>query len=170
MPLTSSSRTNFVPAEDAALVSQLLTQAIDWMSSSTPYGALWRYEDVTPNAISMELQHYYIGLISDTPVLTFKLTDNDDLYWPDVAGSAIYIHRIAVARANAAKATGHSFLPEIFQFAAEMAKENGINCLRLDCDRSRPALRRLYERYGFAYHSNVRLNGYLGARYQLDLE
>ena len=169
MASISSFPIKFVQANDADLVSQLLTQAIDWMSSSPPYKSLWRREDVIPEVLLTELEHYYIGLISNAPVLTFKLTDYDDLYWPDVAGDAIYVHRIAVDRACAAQATGRSFLPDIFAFAAMLAKKRNIHCLRLDCDKSRPALQRLYETCGFTYHSDIQLDGYLGSRYQLNL-
>ena len=157
---------NFSRAEDPQIVCNLLQQAIEWMLANPPHQSLWHPDEVGLDAITAELDRYYLGRIEDLPIVTFMLDDSDDLYWPDSTEPALYVHRIAVARSAAAKGTGASVLPDVFRFAAEIAKERGKGLLRLDCDKTRPSLGKIYEGCGFVYHSDIQLPDYLGARYQ----
>ena len=141
-------------------------QAIDWMVATPPYRSLWDRQEVSADLIAKELDHYYVGQISKVPIVTFMLTQSDDLYWPDAHDSALYIHRIAVAREATAHVTGQSILPEVFHFCADIARECGARMLRLDCDKTRPSLGHIYEKQGFVYHSDIELPNYQGARYQ----
>ncbi len=54
-------------------------------------------------------------------------------------------------------------------FARERATTLGKRHQRLDCVADRAPLRRLYERFGFALHSEIRKDFGLFARYELPL-
>lgn len=139
------------------------------MTANPPHRALWTYDEVSIEVIGQALQHYFVGQLSNLPVVTFMLTTSDQLYWPDQPDPAIYIHKIAVARQNVARVSGYSLLPAVFEYAASVASDTGKKYLRLDCDKTRPALANLYENCGFDYHSEIELPGYVGVRYQKTL-
>ena len=161
-----SSAISFARADDPKIVRDLLGQAVEWMLATPPNQSLWPLDQIELDVVTQELDSYYLGRIQNRPVVTFMLNHSDELYWPDTSDSAIYIHRIAVARQAAATTTGASVLPDLFNFVADVCRQSGKALLRLDCDKTRPALARVYERCGFVYHSDIELPNYLGARYE----
>ena len=163
---SSLSNLEFGRAKDPTVVCEILTEAVEWMIASPPYRALWEADEVALETITQQLDHYHLGWLDNEPIITFQLTDHDPTFWPDVDDAAIYIHRIAVARKYAAQKTGRSVLPELFAYAADQALARDTKILRLDCDKTRPALGELYVRCGFQYHSDIELRNYHGARYQ----
>ena len=95
----------------------------------------------------------------------FQLDDQE--FWPDLPpghGSA-FIHRLAVRRASARQGVSKALLA----WSANHARALGRKYLRLDCDANRAALRRLYEGFGFQYHSSRQVGPYFVARYELRL-
>jgi GNAT superfamily N-acetyltransferase len=74
------------------------------------------------------------------------LHNEDPIFWPNmVAGEALYIHRLAVARRFA----GRGFSYALLNWAAQEARSTGRDFLRLDCE-PRPKLLALYRDAGFA--------------------
>jgi hypothetical protein len=55
------------------------------------------------------------------------------------------------------------------EWAVSRAGTMGKRYLRLDTDASRPKLRRLYEGFGFEFHSFRQVGAYYVARYQYPL-
>jgi len=94
-----------------------------------------------------------------------RLTDSDPFFWPDAKeGEAAYLHRLAVRRSVADGSVSTALLAH----AMEVAAVRGARFLRLDCESSRPRLRRFYERFGFAFHSYRTGRGVHVARYELE--
>jgi GNAT superfamily N-acetyltransferase len=70
---------------------------------------------------------------------------SDPDFWPgDPAGEAVYIHRLAVARAFA----GRGFAGRMLAWAEEEARRMGRRYVRLDCE-PRPKLIALYRSAGY---------------------
>ncbi len=145
-------------------------EASTWMESVPPFQSLWRPQDLTVEALIDDVAQGHYFLISagkhDDPMGTFQLTTEDSVFWQNMPGVALYIHRIAIRRQYAQNTSGVSLIPEIFSFAERQARMASAGWLRLDCDRTRTQLCELYERHGFQYHSDVDLAGYAGVRYQ----
>ena len=73
------------------------------------------------------------------------LHNEDPIFWPNaIAGEALYIHRLAVARRFA----GHRFSHAMLDWAAREAMSTGRDFVRLDCE-PRPKLLALYRDAGF---------------------
>jgi GNAT superfamily N-acetyltransferase len=87
-----------------------------------------------------------LGFEGSDAVATMLLQRVDPIYWPDdPPGLALYLHKVAVRRANA----GRDWLSRLIEFAVAEARLRGINLLRMDTI-LRPHLQSMYERHGFA--------------------
>jgi Acetyltransferase (GNAT) family len=84
--------------------------------------------------------------------------DWSDRLWADVAGTAGYVHRMAVRR----WATGLGAV--ILGWAADSARQRGVDALRLDCVKSNDRLRSYYEARGFVHRGDVPVGGTPGQR------
>ena len=76
-----------------------------------------------------------------------------DPAWPDDAGEAAYIHRLAVRRGSAG--AGRLLL----DWAANQARFQHRRVLRLDCVSSNAKLRRYYEEAGFQAKAAASVHG-----------
>jgi hypothetical protein len=81
-----------------------------------------------------------------------------DSVWADVAGSAAYLHRMAVRRTEAGLG------PVILAWAADIARQHDCDALRLDCVASNGQLRAYYAAAGFACRGDVAVGGAPGQR------
>jgi hypothetical protein len=93
----------------------------------------------------------------DTAVGTLTLDWFDPL-WADAAGSAGYVHRMAVRR----RAAGLGAV--ILDWAADTVRRNRREMLRLDCVASNSRLRAYYEARGFVHRGDVPVGGVPGQR------
>jgi len=88
----------------------------------------------------------YLGYTGAQAVATMLLQPADLLYWPEAAaGSALYIHKVAVRRA----AAGRGWLERLIDHAVSEAVARGLPFLRLDTLEG-ATLRSLYEGLGFS--------------------
>ena len=93
------------------------------------------------------------GTVSATVTL-----DLADPVWDGIAGSALYVHRMAVRRHAAGLGAA------VLGWAARVARERGREALRLDCVAANTGLRAYYERAGFAHRGDVSVAGAPGQR------
>ena len=93
------------------------------------------------------------GTVSATVTL-----DLADPVWDGIAGSALYVHRMAVRRRAAGLGAA------VLGWAACAARERGREALRLDCVAANARLRAYYERSGFAYRGDFSVAGAPGQR------
>jgi GNAT superfamily N-acetyltransferase len=153
-------------AEDAGLVHSILDEAAAWLRDrGTP---LWAEDEIAPEVIAGEVGAglYFLaerdGRVAGT--LRFQLTDPD--FWPDVGEEeSAFVHRLAVRRAFA----GGEVSSAMLRWAADRARGLGRAYLRLDCEMDRLRLRRMYEEFGFRYHSDRHVDRFSVARYELPL-
>jgi GNAT superfamily N-acetyltransferase len=153
-------------AADADLVSSILHEAAAWLRGRGD--PLWAEDEIAPEVIAGEVAAglYFLaerdGEVAGT--LRFQLTDPE--FWPDAGeGESAFVHRLAVRRAFAGRGVSTAML----RWAADRARGLGRVYLRLDCEVDRPALRRMYEEFGFRYHSDRRFERFSVARYELPL-
>jgi GNAT superfamily N-acetyltransferase len=149
---------------DLALVSEVLTEAALWLRESGR--ELWAPEDVSASRVASDVHAglYVLAWSGPAAVGTMRLTPSDPTFWPEAArGEGLYLHRLAVRRA----VSGGQVSSALLSRAAATAVARGMRYLRLDCEASRVSLRRVYERFGFAFHSERTVGRFVVARYQL---
>ena len=85
--------------------------------------------------------------------------DWSDPLWADAAGTAGYLHRMAVRR----WASGLGAV--VLDWAAASARRRGVDALRLDCVQSNRGLRSYYQARGFVHRGDVPVGGAPGQRH-----
>ncbi len=91
------------------------------------------------------------------------LQDADAEIWGADDGSALYLHRLVVARAHAGTGLGRRLL----DWACDRGRELERRSLRLDCVASNGFLRSYYGAAGFEERSEVQLGAVRLARFEL---
>lgn len=149
---------------EVALVSEILTEAALWLRERGM--VLWAPHEVSASRVAPDVQagFFFLAWSGRTAVGTMRLTPSDPVFWPEAAqGEALYLHRLAVRRAVAGGLVSSGML----RWAVGHAAACGARSLRLDCEASRSSLRRVYERFGFSFHSECSVGPFVVARYEL---
>jgi len=149
--------------DDAQEVSEILTEAAQWLAAEGI--PLWDVADLGPERILPEVADglYFLAECDGHPVGTLRFQLEDALLWPDEpANESAFIHRLAVRRDYAGGAVANAMLDWAVNHTAQL----GRRFLRLDCDAGRAKLRRVYERFGFRYHSSRQVGAFRVARYE----
>lgn len=148
---------------EVGLVSDILTEAATWADNR---GAkLWQLDELDPRRLAGDVGQglFHLAWRDGDAAGTVKFQLDDSEFWPDDPGDhAAYIHRLAVRRRHA----GGDVSTALMTWAVGHAAALGRRLLRLDCDVERLALRAVYERFGFRYHSDRQVGPYLVARYE----
>jgi ribosomal protein S18 acetylase RimI-like enzyme len=131
---------------ELAIVADILDEASAW--SEGRGAALWpRPFPVEVLEASLARGETYLARAGAVAVGTFALHRTDPTFWgerPDEPlDHARYLHKLAVRRGN--PGLGRALVG----VAETIARAEGVACLRLDCDASRPRLCRYYEELGF---------------------
>jgi len=127
---------------------------------------MWRLAEVSEARLRDPATsgEFFIARVGGEAAGVVRIQLEDALMWPEArADEALYVHRLAVRRAF----VGAGIAQALLSFAAERARSLGRAWLRLDCEAQRPKLRAVYERFGFAHHSDFRVGPHLVARYEL---
>jgi GNAT superfamily N-acetyltransferase len=151
---------------DARAVAAILTEADAWVARlGTP---MWELGELDEGRVASEVAGglFFLAWCGGEPAGTVKFQLDDPLFWPDRPDdNAAYIHRLAVRR----KFAGGRISMALMTWAVDRARALGRDVLRLDCDADRLSLRAVYERFGFAYHSDRQVGPYYVARYEYAL-
>lgn len=92
-----------------------------------------------------------LGFTHGKPAACMLLQSSDSVYWPRAAmGSALYLHKLAVSRAQA----GCGWGPRMISWAKVETRRRGIRRLRLDTWVDSPLVE-LYEAHGFRRFDRV---------------
>jgi GNAT superfamily N-acetyltransferase len=148
---------------DAEAVAAVLREAAQWLTDTGR--PPWRPADFTPESLATGTYagEYFIASDEAGPAGVVRLVSEDPLFWPDVPpGEGLYLHKLAVAR----RAAGRGVSDALLAFASARAAELGRAYVRLDCAVDRPALRQVYERRGFRFHSHRTVGAFHVARYE----
>jgi GNAT superfamily N-acetyltransferase len=155
-----------VGPEGLPVVSEILLEAAAWLESIR--SPLWKASDLTPVSLKVEVEQglFFLARCDGEDAGVFSLQEEDEIYWSDADHQGtLYLHKLAVRRNFAKRGVSSFMLEQAIQFA----RDRGKKFLRLDCDAHRPELNRLYRDFGFTYVDEVRLKGYTGSRYQIEV-
>jgi GNAT superfamily N-acetyltransferase len=153
-------------APDAPLLQEMLEEAARWVDALGEI--MWDEGELAPGRVEAEIAagQFFIAAVSGDPAGAVKFQLEDRLFWPDLgADDSAFIHRLVVRR----RYKGLGVSTALMQWAVARARTLGKRYLRLDCDASRPKLRRLYEGFGFEFHSFRQVGAYYVARYLYSL-
>ncbi len=130
---------------------------------------LWPPESVTPERLA---RHYpapswHVAWREGRAVGAFSLLDADPPFWPDdPPGEALYLHKLAVHPTCQGQGLAHTLL----EHAVQVTRESGRPWLKLDTAANRPALRRLYETFGFEPVDEREVFGFRVVLYRLPVD
>ncbi|MFD5086493.1 GNAT family N-acetyltransferase [Kitasatospora sp. NPDC058406] len=133
--------------DELPLVEELLTSAGAWLASLG--SDQWQFPPRRERLLdSMSRGECFIALRDGEPAGTLTVDEQaDPEFWraDDEPETALYVHRMAIARAVAGQAVGAQML----DWAAARAAAAGKVRLRLDAWKTNPALHLYYLRQGF---------------------
>ena len=104
----------------------------------------------------------YVASIAGEPAATVSLFDRDERFWPGAPRDALYVHKLAVRRSFAGRDLGGAIL----RWAADLARSEHRRCLRLDCPRDDPGVRRYYEQAGFHHRGDITVGTFEASLYE----
>lgn len=164
--MTPTVEVRIAAPSETAIVAEILAEASTW--ADTIGAKLWQLDELAPSGIGRDVAAglFQLAWVGPEAAGTVKFQLDDSEFWPDDPGDhAAYIHRLAVRRRFA----GGRVSTALMRWAVQQAAARGRQMLRLDCDVERTSLRRVYERFGFRYHSDRQVGPYLVARYEFRL-
>jgi GNAT superfamily N-acetyltransferase len=151
---------------DAHTVQAMLVEAAQWVDALGE--VMWDEGELAPERVVDEVAagEFFLALVEGDPAGAIKFQLEDTLFWPDLPhGESAFVHRLVVRRLY----KGRGVSTALLRWAVDHARELGKQHLRLDCDKSRPKLRALYEGLGFRFHSFRQVGPYYVARYEYPL-
>lgn len=152
-------------ANDVEIVSAILQESAQWLIEKGE--KLWDSDSLTVEKIrgQVETGMFWLAKVDGEAAGCVRFQLKDEEYWGDVPhADSAFIHRLAVRR----KFAGQGISRILIGWAKAQARIEGREFLRLDCA-DRVNLRRVYENYGFEFHSFKARKPYTVARYQFKL-
>jgi protein-tyrosine phosphatase len=138
---------------DVDLVVRLLSAASRWMADA----GIDQWPHPFPrDIVAASIERGETHLASEGPELvgSVALLDQDPTWWGPRPPDAVYVHRLVVS----SEARGRGIGDQLLDWAQDQATASGRRWLRLDCGAKNVALRRYYERRGFAHVDDVVVN------------
>jgi GNAT superfamily N-acetyltransferase len=126
-------------------VLELLREARAWHEQQGV--DVWREFDRARIAADVTAGCVYVARNDVGICGTVTLVDSDALVWGEERGDELYVHKLAVARAQAGRGIGAAIL----RWAQQLARERGKRRLRLDTWDGNRKMRDYYERQGFRH-------------------
>jgi GNAT superfamily N-acetyltransferase len=120
---------------------------IDWCDASGK--PMWKKADIHSVAFLSALDPDSVVVLKHGADLAAAMILQwvDPVFWPDARpDEAGYVHKLCVDRRYA----GRDLSRKMLAYAKSACATRGVRLLRLDTDATRPVLRSLYERNGFA--------------------
>lgn len=155
--------------KDIVYIEEILQDVVLWMHDNG-IGNLWNKDNIKWNHLSRmyEIGDFYIAFYKDMPVACMAITDYDSNYWNEIPkGESLYIHKLAVKRMYA----GMGISTKLIDFSKNLAYRRKIETIRLDCNKQRTKLCKLYENNGFRYEKEKFVaKNYLIALYVCNLK
>jgi GNAT superfamily N-acetyltransferase len=167
MPSATTTAIRRAEPVDAAAIEVMLVEAAQWVDALGE--VMWETGELATERIASEVAagQFYLALVGGDPAGAIRFQLQDALFWPDLAGdqTSAFVHRLVVRR----RYKGQGISKALLRWAVDHARALGKSHLRLDCDKSRPKLRALYEGFGFQFHSFRQVGPYYVARYEYPL-
>jgi GNAT superfamily N-acetyltransferase len=149
-------------ADDAAAVHALYEEAAAFLTARGL--RQWLPGAWTSDAISQAIARgeIFVARSGSRLAALLSLVDEDLEIWGASDGTALYLHKLTVARASASEGLGRRLL----DWVADEARRRGRLRVRLDCVASNTFLRRYYAAAGFAECGEVDLARVRLARFE----
>ena len=146
-----TSTTNIVQDTDIAL--SVLKNAAEWLQQiGKGHGEWWNPDNMNRSFFEKYTKpnEFYVLMKDNKPAAAVILQKEQNLQdWSTVDKGihkdALYIHYVAVHRDFA----GQNLVGYLIDYATRMARNEGIDTLRLDTNADEPKLCNLYESFGF---------------------
>jgi GNAT superfamily N-acetyltransferase len=132
-------------AADVPEAHRIICEVAEWLIAKGE--ALWGANETSLATLEevARADELVIGRVGGEAATCMFLHRADPEFWPgDPAGEAVYIHRLAVARAFG----GRGFAGRMLAWAEDEARLTGCRFVRLDCE-PRPKLIALYRSAGY---------------------
>ncbi len=152
-------------AEDGLAAVEVLKSVSLWLEEQDQ--PLWKPAQFSQVWLQQHLDKKELVIARDRKMIiaTMLLMLEDQAFWADYPlGEAVFVHKLAVARAYA----GQGIATQLLEFAAREAKRVGRRFVRLDAAQ-RSALTDFYEANGFARVDQKVVSELTYWRYQRDL-
>ena len=146
------------------MIASVLQEAAQWLVNDGR--ALWSAAEVSAERVLLDTSAglFHVAREGEQLAGVMKLELEDAHFWPEVLpGTSAFVHKLAVRRAWARKGVS----TQLLSYARTRAQQLGRAHLRLDCVADRQGLRNLYEGFGFALHSVVKIGATSFARYEI---
>lgn len=107
----------------------------------------WSPGEITIDQVieQIGLSEWWISVIGQKVLAAVRLTESDELIWPDRNPTAAYIHSLMVDRSLA----GRGFGQKILAWAERKIHAHGCSVARLDCVATNQNLRNYYANLGY---------------------
>jgi GNAT superfamily N-acetyltransferase len=147
--------------DDVPLVADMLDEATTYVATKgfDQWPMPFPHNELRDRVERGEL---YVVEVDDEPAATFTLLLDDPFFWGKRLPDAVYLHKLAVRRAFAARRLGE----QIVDWIAAEAAARGRDFVRLDCQRDIPEIRRYYERLGFELRGEKESSRFAWALYE----
>lgn len=124
---------------------EIMREAAQWLIDME--NPLWSIDEITREQLHSPPDAFLVMYDeAHNSIATLLLSFQDPFFWPHVpAGTSGFIHKVAIRRQFAGKARTKLLI----DFAADICREKGISCIRLDCDANRKRLCAFYSSAGF---------------------
>lgn len=132
------------------VVTDLLTEAVDWLSER----GVDQWPSPYPERIvqaSIDRGDTYVASVAGDPVATLSIYWEDPVFWGARPPDAGYLHRLVVAR----RAAGQGVGARLIDWAGAHIATQGRRYLRLDCGAQNTSIRAYYERLSFQHTGDV---------------
>jgi GNAT superfamily N-acetyltransferase len=136
--------------EDAEVVAGLLDEATRWVGERgfEQWPLPFPRAEIT---VAIARGEVFVAEHDGEAVATVTILTEDPQYWGIRPPDALYVHKLAVARAHA----GRGFGTEVIRWADRRAASLGRRFLRLDCLGDSAGIRGYYERLGFEHRGDL---------------
>lgn len=152
-------------ASETETISAILHESAAWLIGRGE--KLWELDELYSAKIAEQVRSgmFRLAKINGEAAGCVRFQQTDTEYWGDVPhADSAFVHRLAVKRRFAGQGVSEALINN----AKAEARSLGKKYLRLDCA-DRANLRRLYESFGFEFHSEKVRSPYYVVRYQFGL-
>jgi GNAT superfamily N-acetyltransferase len=131
---------------DMDVFIRILRRRIEWLAARSI--RMWSLDQADADYLMKRYDDpaCYVGFEDRQPVGGFLLLEQDSQYWPDNTGdAAFYFHKLVVDP----EYRGRDYAGRLLEWIKRYAREKGKKYVRLDYDKTRAYLRKLYPHHGF---------------------
>jgi GNAT superfamily N-acetyltransferase len=139
--------------ENTYLFSSALIERYNWLNEHNLH--MWKIENLNIEGIILRYERpVFYGAFEDKICIGgFILIEEDKRYWPNnITDKAFYFHKFVVRP----KFSGKGYADKILEWVKEFGGKKGKAYIRLDYEKRRDYLRKMYLKHGFQDYSEMK--------------